>query len=137
MIRKQQRLTWIAIRFTDDFASTPEPEYKRDTACCSSAGKEAIKECCLRDLSRAECIPTAQQRIATFPARTRCKHCGTGTHTLPPLLIVCRSSRIRSSVNVDLTKEEKVGIGRLSSPRLQLDIVGYSGRDSGDGCNSR
>jgi hypothetical protein len=36
-----QRLTWTAIRFTADFASTPEPECKRDTACCSSAGKGA------------------------------------------------------------------------------------------------
>jgi len=36
-------LAWTAVRFTADFASTPKLEYKRDTACCSSAGKEAIK----------------------------------------------------------------------------------------------
>jgi hypothetical protein len=52
-----QRLTWSAIRFTAGSASTPAPEYKRDTACCSSVGKEATKECCLRDLSKVECMP--------------------------------------------------------------------------------
>jgi len=33
---------------------------------------------------------------------------------------------VRTSVKVDLTKEEKVQIGRPSSPRWELDIVGYS-----------
>ena len=37
---------------------------------------------------------------------------------------------VRTSVKVDLTKEEKVRIGRPSSPRWELDIVGYSGRDN-------
>jgi hypothetical protein len=37
---------------------------------------------------------------------------------------------VRTSVKVDLTKEEKVQIGRPSSPRWELDIVGYSGRDN-------
>jgi len=37
---------------------------------------------------------------------------------------------VRTSVKVDLTKEEKVSIGRPSSPRWELDIVGYSGRDN-------
>jgi hypothetical protein len=37
---------------------------------------------------------------------------------------------VRTSVKVDLSKEEKVRIGRPSSPRWELDIVGYSGRDN-------
>jgi hypothetical protein len=37
---------------------------------------------------------------------------------------------VRSSVKVDLTKKEKVRIGRPSSPRWELDIVAYSGRDN-------
>jgi hypothetical protein len=37
---------------------------------------------------------------------------------------------VRTSVKVDLTKEEKVRIGRPSSPRWELDIVGYGGRDN-------
>lgn len=37
---------------------------------------------------------------------------------------------VRTSVKVNLTKEEKVLIGRPSSPRWELDIVGYSGRDN-------
>ena len=37
---------------------------------------------------------------------------------------------VRTSVKVDLTKEEKVQIGRPSSPRWELDIVAYSGRDN-------
>ena len=37
---------------------------------------------------------------------------------------------VRTSVKVDLTKEEKVLIGRPSSPRWELDIVAYSGRDN-------
>jgi hypothetical protein len=37
---------------------------------------------------------------------------------------------VRTSVKVDLTKEEKVSIGRPSAPRWELDIVGYSGRDN-------
>ena len=36
----------------------------------------------------------------------------------------------RTSVKVDLTKEKKVLIGRPSSPRWELDIVAYSGRDN-------
>lgn len=37
---------------------------------------------------------------------------------------------VRTSVKVDLTKEEKVRIGRPSSPRWELDIVGYCGREN-------
>jgi hypothetical protein len=37
---------------------------------------------------------------------------------------------VRTSVKVDLTKEEKIRIGRPSSPRWELDIVGYSARDN-------
>ena len=37
---------------------------------------------------------------------------------------------VRTSVKVDLTKEEKVLIGRPSSPRWELDIVAYRGRDN-------
>ena len=37
---------------------------------------------------------------------------------------------VRTSVKVQLTKEEKVCIGKPSSPRWELDIVGYSGRDN-------
>ena len=37
---------------------------------------------------------------------------------------------VRTSVRVELTKEEKKAIGRPSSPRWELDIVAYSGRDN-------
>lgn len=37
---------------------------------------------------------------------------------------------VRTSVKVDLTKEEKQAIGRPSSPRWEIDIVAYSGRDN-------
>lgn len=37
---------------------------------------------------------------------------------------------VRTSVKVGLTKEEKQLIGRHSSPRWELDIVAYSGRDN-------
>src|SRR6266478_9176624 len=36
---------------------------------------------------------------------------------------------VRTSVKVELTKDEKRQIGRPSSPRWELDIVAYSGRD--------
>ena len=35
---------------------------------------------------------------------------------------------VRTSVRVNLTKEEKVRIGRYSSPRWELDVVRYRGR---------
>ncbi|QQO35377.1 hypothetical protein JJC00_06810 [Bradyrhizobium diazoefficiens] len=37
---------------------------------------------------------------------------------------------VRTSIKVELTKEEKRLIGRPSSPRWELDIVAYSGRDN-------
>jgi hypothetical protein len=37
---------------------------------------------------------------------------------------------VRTSVKVELTKEEKCQIGRRTSPRWELDIVAYSGRDN-------
>lgn len=37
---------------------------------------------------------------------------------------------VRASLKVELTKEEKKAIGRPSSPRWELDIVAYSGRDN-------
>ena len=37
---------------------------------------------------------------------------------------------VRTSVKLGLTKEERVRIGRPSSARWKLDIVGYSGRDN-------
>jgi hypothetical protein len=37
---------------------------------------------------------------------------------------------VRTSVKVELTKDEKRKIGRPSSPRWELDIVAYSGRDN-------
>ena len=37
---------------------------------------------------------------------------------------------VRTSVKVEITKEEKRNIGRHSSPRWELDIVAYSGRDN-------
>ena len=37
---------------------------------------------------------------------------------------------VRTSVKVELTKEEKRLTGRHSSPRWELDIVGYSGREN-------
>ncbi len=33
---------------------------------------------------------------------------------------------VRSSVNVELTKKEKINIGRPSSPRWELDLVAYN-----------
>jgi hypothetical protein len=37
---------------------------------------------------------------------------------------------VRTSVKVEITKEEKRLIGRPSSPRWEIDIVAYSGRDN-------
>lgn len=37
---------------------------------------------------------------------------------------------VRTSVKVELTKEEKRQIGRPSSPRWELDVVGYRARDN-------
>ena len=37
---------------------------------------------------------------------------------------------VRTSVKVELTKDEKRKIGRPSAPRWELDIVAYSGRDN-------
>jgi hypothetical protein len=37
---------------------------------------------------------------------------------------------VRTSVKVELTKEEKRQIGRHSSPRWEIDIVAYNGRDN-------
>jgi len=37
---------------------------------------------------------------------------------------------VRSSFKVELTKDEKVNIGRPSSPRWELDVVGYRARDN-------
>src|ERR1700760_3756877 len=37
---------------------------------------------------------------------------------------------VRTSVKVELTKDEKRQIGRPSSPRWELDIVAYNGRDN-------
>lgn len=37
---------------------------------------------------------------------------------------------VRTSVRVNLTKAEKVQIGRPSSPRWELDVVGYRGGDN-------
>ncbi|MCA6101957.1 hypothetical protein [Bradyrhizobium australafricanum] len=37
---------------------------------------------------------------------------------------------VRTSVRVELTKEEKKKIGRPSSPRWELDIVAYNSRDN-------
>ena len=37
---------------------------------------------------------------------------------------------VRTSVKVELTKKEKKAIGRPSSPRWELDIVAYGGRDN-------
>lgn len=36
----------------------------------------------------------------------------------------------RTCVKVELTREEKIAIGRPSSPRWELDVVGYQGRDN-------
>lgn len=36
---------------------------------------------------------------------------------------------VRTSVKVELTKEEKRKIGKPSSPRWEIDVVAYSGRD--------
>ena len=37
---------------------------------------------------------------------------------------------VRTSVKVELTKDDKKAIGRPSSPRWELDIVAYNGRDN-------
>jgi hypothetical protein len=37
---------------------------------------------------------------------------------------------VRTSVKVEITPEEKRAIGRHTSPRWELDIVAYSGRDN-------
>jgi len=37
---------------------------------------------------------------------------------------------LRKSVKAEITKEEKRHIGRPSSPRWEIDIVAYSGRDN-------
>jgi hypothetical protein len=37
---------------------------------------------------------------------------------------------VRKSFKVDLTKEEKVTIGRKPAPRWELDILAFSGRDN-------
>ena len=37
---------------------------------------------------------------------------------------------VRTSVKVLITKDEKRLIGRPSSPRWEIDIVAYSGRDN-------
>jgi hypothetical protein len=37
---------------------------------------------------------------------------------------------VRTSVKVDLTKEDKLRIGKLHTPRWEIDIVAYSGRDN-------
>lgn len=37
---------------------------------------------------------------------------------------------VRTSVKIELTKDEKRTIGRPSSPRWELDIVAYNGRDN-------
>src|SRR5438046_1187064 len=37
---------------------------------------------------------------------------------------------VRTAVKVNLTQAEKVKIGRPSSPRWELDIVAYGGRDN-------
>jgi hypothetical protein len=36
----------------------------------------------------------------------------------------------QTSVKVKLEKEDKIAIGRPSSPRWEIDVVGYSGRDN-------
>jgi hypothetical protein len=37
---------------------------------------------------------------------------------------------VRTSVKVELTKDEKQRIGKFSSPRWEIDVVAYSGRDN-------
>ena len=37
---------------------------------------------------------------------------------------------VRTSVKVNLTREEKIAIGRPTAPRWELDIVAYSARDN-------
>ncbi len=44
-------------------------------------------------------------------------------------LLVRRGYWVQTSVKVELTKAEKVQIGRHSSPRWELDVVGYRGAD--------
>lgn len=45
-------------------------------------------------------------------------------------LLVRQGYWVQSSVKVELNKEQKREIGRHSSPRWELDIVGYRGRDN-------
>lgn len=45
-------------------------------------------------------------------------------------LLVRQGYWVQTSVKVELTKEQKREIGRPSSPRWELDIVGYRGRDN-------
>jgi hypothetical protein len=45
-------------------------------------------------------------------------------------LLVRQGYWVQTSVKVELTKEQKRVIGRHSSPRWELDIVGYRGRDN-------
>ena len=45
-------------------------------------------------------------------------------------LLTRRGYWVQTSVKVELTKQEKVEIGRASSPRWELDVVGYRGRDN-------
>lgn len=45
-------------------------------------------------------------------------------------LLVRQGYWVQSSVKVELTKEQKRVIGRPSTPRWELDIVGYRGRDN-------
>ena len=50
--------------------------------------------------------------------------------TVVTLILQRQGYWTRTSVMVELTKAEKRAIGRPSSPRWQLDIVAYSGRDN-------
>jgi hypothetical protein len=45
-------------------------------------------------------------------------------------LLVRQGYWVQTSLKVEITKEEKVAIGRHSAPRWELDVVGYSGRDN-------
>lgn len=45
-------------------------------------------------------------------------------------LLVRQGYWVQTSVKVELTKDEKVSIGRHSSPRWELDVVGYRGFDN-------
>ncbi len=48
--------------------------------------------------------------------------------SLVAALLVRRGYWVQTSVKVELTKDEKVAIGRHSSPRWELDVVGYRGQ---------